>query len=297
MAGDATMITIAHPGRYGDLLWALPAVRALTEQHGAQARILLPTDPANTTPMEAIAPLLREQEYVGAVEVVPEWSITQDAPRRPLVPPALAESHDQTLYALGYRSWPERPLPYAAAHLAGEWVYAQAVERPEVYFRSWIQAKETGLPRRRPNLLVHWTDRWFELKIGILREIDRALPRLHVDWYAEPGSRMHKAGATPATFAELAGAMQHDSSVVLTDCSSAHVLAAAIGVPRVLVVEPEEARHHFVFWPGSTLPMWARRETPLGRRIRPVLGGDGRPTFDSRHTIDAILEALHAVRS
>lgn len=120
-----------------------------------------------------------------------------------------------------------------------------------------------------------------------------------MDWYAEPGSRMQDAGAWGTTFytlAQLFAGMQ----VVLTDCSAAHVMAAALGVPHVLVVEPEEARHHWVFWPGTHIHddglarHWQQKPDLLGRTIRPVLGGDGRPTFDSRHTVDAIKEALDA---
>lgn len=299
------MITICHPGRYGDLLWAAPSIRALAEQHNCKPWLLLPTDPANTTPMRQMVELFRRQEYIGGTHIMADWSIVQDAPRMPLRPLSIPEDAS-SVYCLGYREWPPLPLPYYTAELAGEDVYREAVEDSDHFFRPWIQAPplDFGLANRAlPHLVVSWTDRYFELKLGILKEIERNMPELRISWYTHEGSRMQAAGATACEFRYLASAFSAPGAVVLTDCSAAHVLAAAVGVKAVLVVEPEEARHHYVFWPGSETTdergivnagHWRQRATPLGRRIRPVLGGDHRPTFDSRHTIDAIREALDA---
>lgn len=285
---------VCHPGRYGDLLWALPTVRALAEYHGEAARIILPADAMDGTPMEAMAPLLIQQEYIGRVDVDPTWHITSDAPRRPRFP---ASAQSLAMRSLGYEDWPRKPLPYEVASLAGDDIYNLAANKPEVFFRPWIEMASTMLPLRKPAILVHWTDRWFELKLGIVKEIGRLLPGVYVDWYAAKDSRMHQAGATPCTFEWLAAAMT-EHSVVLTDCSAAHVLAAAVGVRTVLVMEPERDRHHFIFWPGSLVhddgvtKHWRPMGTPLGDRIKPVLGTDGAPTFDSRHVIDEIVKVL-----
>lgn len=279
---------VCHPGRYGDLFWALPTIRALAEYHGEPARLLLPADSMDGTPMQAVVPLLEQQEYIGRVDVEAGWHITHDAPRKPRYPPSVEMGPMQ---ALGYVDWPRKPLPYEIAMLAGTDIFNLAVGKPEVFFRPWIQMEGTALPPRRPAILVHWTDRWFELKLGIVKEVERNLPGVYVDWYAAKDSRMHQAGATPCTFEWLAAAMT-EHRIVLTDCSAAHVLAAAVGVRTVLVVEPERDRHHFIFWPGSVLPGWTPMGTPLGERIKPVLGVDGAPTFDSRHVIDEIAKTL-----
>lgn len=291
MAGE--MITIAHPGRYGDCLWALPTMRVLSEvHHGAPVRLLLPTDPANTTPMADFSAMLRvSTDYLLDVQVIPEWSITQDAPRMPKAPPGVA-----TDYALGYESWPTRPLPYETAAL-GHVLGGTQVANGADFFRPWLKvhAAGLGLASGVPRLAVHWTDRYFELKLGILKELQRNLGYdIAIDWYAGPGSRMHEAGATAVGWLALARALAA-YDVVLTDCSAAHVLAMALGVERVLVVEPEQARHHEIFWPGSDRTQdghWHQRSTGLGRTIYPVLGGDGRPTFDSRHTADYVQRAI-----
>ena len=289
------MLTVCHPGRYGDLLWALPTVRALAEDAGEPAHVILPTDPANTTPMGVVVPLLEQQTYIRAVAIDTTWSITQDAPRAPRYPPFVEGRH---AYGLGYLSWPHLALPYCAAELGG--FLTPAMMDAEHFFRPWLTAAPLDRGLNRVRVGVHWTDRWFELKLGILREMSRA--GIPYDWYAGPGSRMQDAGALACDFLNLARAFTlYD--VVLTDCSAAHVLAAGLGVPRVLVVEPEEARHHWVFWPGSSIhddgcsKTWRQQDNILGRTIHPVLGGDRRPTFDSRHTIDAIKEALDAPRN
>lgn len=283
---------VCHPGRYGDLLWALPSIRALAEYHGEHARIVLPGGAMDGTPMEAIAPLLLAQkDYISRVDVDTAWQITSDAPRQPRTPP-----NALPMCALGYSEWPRRPLPYEIAAIAGEEISNLAVSKPEVFFRPWI-TPDTPLKFSGDRLLVHWTDRWFELKLGILKEIERQLPGLEIEWFAAPGSRMAQAGAGAVDFKWLAHRMA-SHRVVLTDCSAAHVLAAAVGVRTVLVVEPEKDRHHFIFWPGSLVhddgvtKHWRPMGTPLGDRIKPVLGTDGQPTFDSRHTIDEIVNAL-----
>lgn len=285
---------VCHPGRYGDLFWALPTIRALAEYHGEPARLLLPADSMDGTPMQAVVPLLEQQEYIGRVDVEAGWHITHDAPRKPRYPPSVEMGPMQ---ALGYTDWPKRPLPYEIAALAGTDVSNLAVGKPEVFFRPWITAEPMGLGLASgvPRVAVHWTDRWFELKLGITKELQRNLVYdCAIDWYAGPGSRMAGAGATSVDFLALARVLA-GYKIVLTDCSAAHVLAAAVGVRTVLVVEPEPDRHHFIFWPGSALPGWTPMGTPLGARIKPVLGTDGAPTFDSRHTIDEIGKALEGV--
>lgn len=298
VVSTGTMLTVCHPGRYGDLFWALPTIRAMSERAGKLAHLLLPTDPANTTPWVPLLPLLEAQPYIGQATVVPGWSITQDAPRAPRMPDertldALGAPYGIAA-ALGYEHWPEEPLPYEAAKLGG-CAYAAKFQDRE-FFRPWVHAPKVWHHQPYPTIAVSWTDRYFELKLGILSEIRRLMPGVYVQWLAQAGSRMEEAGASAATFEDLANLFAQ-TDVLLTDCSAAHVLACGIGVPHVLVVEPEEARHHEIFWPGSLTKLnpWQQRDTEIGRRVRPVLGGDGRPTFDSRHTIHALARALERV--
>jgi hypothetical protein len=268
---------VTHPGRFGDLLWALPTVRALAKVHGP-VDLHLPVDPANTTPMVDIAPLLRLQPYIRAVIVRQDWSIEQDAPRRPTEPPDTDGVH------LGYPEWPTAPLPFYSAMLGG-------FHPADVDFSPWITVNHPAPPIP---ICCMWTDRWFELKFGLTKLLNRRpLPAM---WYGTSGgSRFQsEAGWIPTTILNLAERFA-SADVVLTDCSMAHVLAAGLG-KTVVVVEPETARHHWVFWPGAYINAntghWRQGYHLFGRLIFPVIGGDGKPTFDARHTFDAIQERL-----
>lgn len=272
-------LRLCHPGRFGDLLWALPTARALAEQDGEHVRLFIPPSIA------ALKPLLEQQgDYLTAVEVIDDWQVLDTAPASPRTPPG-----KEYLRSLGYIDWPKLALPY---DVANNFNLLDATTDP-TFFRPWITMLplDYNLASGRHRLVVHWTDRWFELKLGILAELKRALSQeVYCQWYAAPGSRMAGAGAVEAGWVALARALS-GADLVLTDCSAAHVLAAAVGVRTVLVVEPEPDRHHFIFWPGSTAG-WQPADTVLGRMIKPVLGTDGRPTFDSRHTIEAVHAAL-----
>ena len=77
-----------------------------------------------------------------------------------------------------------------------------------------------------------------------------------------------------------------DARVVLADCSAAHVLAVAMGKP-VILMEPNPNRHNPVFYPLGK----------IGPQVTLVLGGDRQPTWDARHTADAVKEALAQCKS
>lgn len=280
------MINVSHPGRYGDLLWALPTVRALAAQHGP-VRLHLPVDPANTTPMIAIAPLLEQQPYIGEVVIRQDWSIEQEAPRRPRYPlPEYRLYGDGSWFNLGYREWPTAPLPFYTAQLAGL--------EFEPDWSPWITA-----PRLHTEpgdlVLYHWSDRWFELKYGLTNILSRTLPV--TAWTIRVSPQTERWDVHPyARRTSIRDLAYHiaGASIVVTDCSMAHVLAAAMG-KRCVVVEPEDARHHFIFWPGSLQDErghWHQADNDFGRLIYPVIGGDGKPSFDARHTADLIKELL-----
>lgn len=273
------MLNVSHPGRYGDLFWALPSIRMLARQHGP-VTLHLPVDPANTTPMSKVKNLLEKQvDYIDRVVIREDWSIELEAPRRPFAPP----DSEGLWYHLAYREWPPMPLPYYSAVLAD-------LDPSAVDWSPWITAQ----PLTPFDVLFHWTDRWFELKHGLTLLLTE---RGSFSWRQRygPNSRWEKetSDGSPALFEHMARVIA-SCRLVVTDCSCIHVLAAALGKP-VVVVEPEEARHHPVFWPGSRQDEqghWKQAGTHFGGLIFPVIGGDGKPTFDARHTADLIKERL-----
>lgn len=277
------MQKITFPGKLGDLLWALPTIRHHQAVYGPHRLYLS----AHCRPL---LNLLMKQPYLGGrVTVDPDWVPPDTAPMRP-VPP---DSVEDIGLCLGYSTWPRQPLPFELAHNAG---YNPAI-LPAEYWRPWIHAEPfppdrlTNVPR--PVVLFHWTDRWFELKLGLTEILSRNLglwTLLTSDRSARWPIYPHARAATLENVARWIAT----ASLVVTDNSCVMVLCAAMGT-RCVVVEPEHDRHHPIFWPGSTQDergRWQQADNPFGRLIYPVLGVDGKPTFDARHTKDLIQQLL-----
>lgn len=272
-----------HPGRFGDLIWALPTVRAL----GGGLLWL----PESLRPME---PLLRAQPYIRDVVFDETWQVQDTAPATPRVPPDfLVRAGRGPFCHLGYREWPDRPLPEYVARLAGA---------PIDLSQPWLTAPATRTSpvMSRFDVLVSFTDRWFELKYGLLALLQEAHVGEILLTY-RPDTRWDGPIAPSGVYEAYSGwddlpARIARARLVVCDNSAIMVLCAAFQTTPCLVLEPEEARHHPIFWPGiqggdDGPERWRPRE-PLCRWIHPLLGGDGRPTFDSRHLIATVRRLL-----
>src|SRR5665213_3309017 len=101
-------ILCTFPGRYGDIGWALPTVRAISEAAGHPVDLLIAGE------FESLLPLLRLQPYLGQVSANPHWGMSDPWEQGVPWPPG---TYDQ-VYHLQYHGWPSRPLPME--------VYAQA---------------------------------------------------------------------------------------------------------------------------------------------------------------------------
>lgn len=116
------MIACTHPGKIGDALYALPAVRALCEKHGCAA------DFYTSEYCRPALGVLRAQPYVREAKVAdgyqPERS---DCGVQPWAMPT-PDGYD-AVYHLGFRSVPDRPLH--------EWIAAEVGvngHRPEIWY-------------------------------------------------------------------------------------------------------------------------------------------------------------------
>jgi hypothetical protein len=269
-------VLCSFPGRYGDLIWALPSIRALSRRLGH------PVDLQIAGEFGSIAPLLQQQPYLGVIHIDERWGLTPAQAWE--APPLEMEGYDLVLH-LGYRGWPTRPLPYET--LAN--LNAQLPQfPPELGLRLEIQPEELHLDEPwiqiagaypPTELAVGFTEAHFELKLGLLASLDRYLPPYLQ--LTPPGSRWTTEGrglvsVQAGDWLMHAGTIRN-SDLVLADCSALHVLGAAMG-KRVVVMEPMEARWNPVFWP---LEM-------DGPQVWCVKGNDGRPTWDARHTRDLI---------
>ena len=287
-------MTFTHPGKFGDLLWALPTVKAL-----GGGDLWLPAA------LRSMWEFLEAQPYIGRMTFDHGWVVQDTAPATPRTPEVYLPG---ATWHLGYPDWPDRPLPeYVAAQFGVEIDLGQP----------WLTVPPdpaAGHHYRRGkkdiDVLGHFTDRWFELKYGCWQLLCNHLltPRAGkreptlVLGYASGSRWLHLEAATHPycgehvlTWVELAQYIQR-SRLVVTDNSAVMVLCAGLQTTPCLVLEPEEARHHPIFWPGiqggpDGPDRWKPRE-PLCRWIHPLLGGDGRPTFDSRHLIETVQRML-----
>lgn len=98
-----TRIACTHPGKIGDALYALPAIRWLCEKHGCQADFYTSE---YCRPME---PLMRQQSCIADFIVPPDYSPDNcSCGVQPFQMPV--PSGYEMVYHLGFRSTPERRL-------------------------------------------------------------------------------------------------------------------------------------------------------------------------------------------
>lgn len=290
-------ILCTFPGKFGDLLWALPTVRAISRRIGAPVDLMVARDYSSITPLISLQPYIR---FCGGVD---NW-ITQDtAPISPRVPQLLphleigtAERGYDYILHLGYRSW---PLPDVCRHTwdtaaleiinrypqaAQDGVFGDQFWNPaELDLQTpWIRVKPwTNIPHP---VVFGWTDEYFELKYGLTRLLLRSVTKAVSGFmFCTDGSRWQREAGFDATpWLEEARRIAA-ASVFVGCCSALHVLAVALGIPVVLV-EPQPMRHNDTFYPvGKT-----------GPQVTLVTGSDGLPTFDARHTQDVLERILHA---
>lgn len=281
-------VLCTFPGRAGDLLWALPSIRALSRRLGQPVNLQIAGEFAS------MVPLLQLQPYLGTLYADPRWGLTP--PNEWLAPP-IAEEHDLVLH-LGYRGWPQQPLPFETLHTLNEecsklpWKptesYAglrwQAIDPGELDLSTpWITRTPRWAPR---DLTVAFSETHFELKYGLTWLLWNNLPGISVRLLTVRGSRWEGEGL-PETMDVVAGdwltyARGFAASTIALCCNSgAHVLAVAMGIP-VILYEPMVSRHNPIFLPLGD----------CGPQVLLVCGNDGLPTTDARHTADALTAAL-----
>lgn len=288
------MICCTMPGRYGDILWTLPTIRAISEAANEPVDLAVSAEYGR----EDFLVMLRGHSYVHDVYAVPNWHVVESAPMSPRTPPGprdLAgltdtwpmDNYDRIVH-LGYQEWPDRSLP--------EYLYYQVQkEYPDLPLapldldRPWLTPRVGPGTSRGPFLGVCWTDEWAELKMGLTFSLSELLKTraLRAMLIRPDGCRLAEWGWALAEVPRLIDAPSDWSEAVsiLANCccylgclGGLWVVANGLGLPTV-VVEPHEHRHHPIFW--------------LDRpRNHMVIGNDGRPTFDGRHMRQVLEEVL-----
>jgi hypothetical protein len=262
-------ILCTFPGRHGDILWALPTVRAVSEA------IHEPVDLQIAGEFAGLAPLLAQQSYLNKVWAAPEWSLSQ-----PECVPAI-DGYDHVFH-LAYQGWPLQSLPLVVEdQLRILWPDKLGpVPRIDLH-RPWINYKTE--PDFLFNVVAGFTEAWFELKLGIAVALEQLLSNsrfTRFTYLTPPHSRWTKE-APPilniydCSWVGAARAIQN-SDLFFGDCSALHVLACAMGKPVVLC-EPMEGRWNDIFYPYGKIG-----------RVRLVIGNDDKPTFDARACAEAL---------
>lgn len=290
-------ILCTFPGKFGDILWALPTMRAIAEAYAQPVEFL------TSAKYQAITGLVNQQLYIGCVGFDPAWSVIESAPMSPRVPPGAEEyrrgdpPYYDAVYHLGYDGWPAPTLAediYRRAKQQYEATRGRAFATLDLT-TPWITTPGVEVcPFSQPTVWVAWSEEYFELKIGILACLAARFPQLAFLWirpthggrYDEIDKQQqlegmvqpqHRLGGNVAMARagwRLAAQLAQGCRCYLGCLSSQWVLANALGIPTA-IAEPNPQRHHPVFW----------RDSPLNTL---VLGNDGKPTFDARHVGDAI---------
>lgn len=270
-------VLCSFPGKFGDILWALPTVRAISEAVGE------PVDLVIAGAYGSIVPLLKRQAYLGVVWAEIDWQVQNTAPMTPRVPPlpfAEAQGYDRVIH-LGYMGWPTPDLPLAALNNACGWVGMPPIRPHFDLARPWI------IPPYHIDYpvayTVGFTDEHFELKFGLAWLLHRQF--LGGDAFPICVSNSPRWNNETA----LSGAYNWESaagwlaiSPAFLGCNSAlHVLARAMGVP-VVMMEPNPQRHNDIFYPYGK----------SGKGVELVCGNDGLPTFDARHVWGCLQRTL-----
>lgn len=268
---QVSRIACTFPGKFGDLLWALPTVRAISETYDQPVNLIL------SDYLAPMVDLMNEQPYIQQAVSYPVWQIELSAPVSPRVPPS--EFNFDRIFHLGLRGWPTLSLPREILGLAEK----QTPIKPETFDlgRPWITVQGAAHP---VGLVVGFTDEHFELKVGLttLLQIDERWAGCVIApqgsrWATERpvgGYPLHECGWLEAA------RLIRNADKFLGCCSALHVLSIAMGKPTV-VMEPNEHRWHPIFWPNE-----------VGDRVHLVLGNDNRPTFDARAVRQAIEKFL-----
>ena len=256
------------PGRAGDLLWALPSVRCISEALGEPVGLQVAGE------FEGLGPVISAQPYIRYVWSDSRWALT---PPEEWLAPARTDTDTERVIHLGYRGWPQQTLPHETYERARIECAAFGLPLPPLDLDTpWLSVTPNG----PADLAVGFTEQWFELKYGLLRLLTRSLP-ITLMWDCFPGGRwVDEGGFWPTTWSEAATRIA-SSRVFLGCCSAPHVLAVALGVPVVLM-EPCEARHNPILYPVGT----------TGPQVTLVRGHDGLPTFDARAVRTAVQTAL-----
>jgi len=278
-----TRILVTMPGKYGDILWAMPTARAIAETFDCAVDFMV------SGAYGGIAPLIHAQDYIEQAIVNEAWKVQETAPITPWAAPLRGEdigAYDH-IFDLGYRGWPTEATLAEEVYKNGMGV-ARRMLVPLDLNRPWIEADP--ITHIDPFVFVGWSDQWIELKMGVTLAVLNVIPdrynlnvihpvdSRHKEWklFHDDGNGLYFYRAD-----WLQAVRYMETAECYLGCLSAQwVLANAMG-KKTVVMEPDPQR-------ARNPLFWLPRE-----RNHMVIGGDALPTHDARHTGDLLREVLN----
>lgn len=276
-------ILCTFPGRTGDILWALPTVRAISNHYGVPVDFMVSKKYGN----ESLLRLIEAQPYIDTAIVNTSWEVEEGAPMTPRVPTWIPQMSENTVIVnLGYDGWPKDELAKAIHSIAR----ARIINLPtELSMEPWI----TNFPglsylHSNRNIFCGFSHEYMECKMGVALAVAAGIQKgWQLDIVYRKGDRHEEwlestklVNFLPTDLWQAAELMSR--SVFYFGCLSAlWVLANAMGKPCV-VVEPAEARLHPIFWRKDDKNV--------------MVYGGGRPTFDARHATDEVNKMIERMK-
>jgi hypothetical protein len=271
------------PGRFGDILWSLPTVRLLAARHSTKVDFM-------TSPKYAsILSLIQKQPYILETWSGLGWDVQETAPMTPREPPVHDCDDYEAIYHLGYREWPSRIL---AEEIRGSVTFTKRDSALDLE-GPWITVPGASRETEDTLIAVGFTEEHIELKMGILLGLIPKFNEITWELLLPPEGMSHRAwewaeaACYPVEYCETnweQAAAAIASADLFFGCLGAQwVLANAVGTPTV-IMEPSPERHNPIFW----------RDSPKNHL---VIGNDGKPTFDLRHTAEMIDWTLKEVEN
>lgn len=270
-------ILATMPGHFGDILWSLPTVRLLAARHGG------PVDFMTSPKYSSILELVQAQPYILETWTGKDWDVSSEDTAQNRVPPACDCDDYEKIYHLGYQEWPTSLL----AGNIRESVGLKDADPALALHEPWIHP--VGLRETEGSVItVGFSEEHIELKMGVLLGMAAEFEEITWRLILPPALISHRAWewvVSARDYVELWQADWEQAAVAIASAdlffgclSSLWVLANAVGTPTV-IMEPMVARHNPIFW----------RESPKNHM---VIGNDGKPTFDRRHTVEMIDKVL-----
>lgn len=232
-------ILVTHGGKVGDCLWALPSVRALSEQQDMKVDMVV------STYLRPLVPLIKAQSYINDCFVQEAWDVEFTAPISPRVPPINISAPYDLIWDASMIGWPKPTIIEDHARRAG------------VSFDPWepwlkpLTERSTGMGVYP--IGVCFTSEWAELKAGLILGLLRHFPEEKFVWLTYPDDRLAQEFTYPfrniqTVYTSISGLSDWQVGCKMVICckSMARVMAVGLGVPTV-VCEPSEPRRNPVF--------------------------------------------------